>query len=144
MALPRLTGSLRAFSGLSADDSEQYVTSEALQRDLFKKRQRYAEQQAQEGLTWSGLVDTVRRHAQGIPEDTVTRTFRGLIDIARDIGKKQSCCALRSTQWNILLNFILPTLVTLSLATLPMPATLSRLITVVAFSFSFVWVTLFL
>ena len=87
MALPRLTGALRAFSGLSGDAGGQDISPDDLQRELSVKRHARSQQQTDGGLSWKTLVSALRKRSIGVSEDIITHGLRDLTHIARDIGK---------------------------------------------------------
>ena len=80
MSLPRLTGALRAFAGVTPES--QFHQGVDL---VSKKRQRVA-RQAKEGLTWSKLQHEIHTHSD-LHRAEVTNELRKVIHLAREIGK---------------------------------------------------------
>ena len=87
MELPRLTGALRAFSGLSGDAGSQHVTPDDLRLELVSKRLARSKLQSEEGLSWPALMLALRKHATTVSYATVSNSLSDLISCAREIGK---------------------------------------------------------
>ncbi|ELT88015.1 hypothetical protein CAPTEDRAFT_159536 [Capitella teleta] len=93
MALPRLTGALRAFADVSASDSEHFEPDASAK--LRKKRQQQAMRQSEEGLSWQQLVKVIKK--QRGTEEKVTRSLRDLTQSAHDIvGEEASSDVIES------------------------------------------------
>ena len=82
MALPRLTGAIRAFGDVCALGETQGGTD----RELTHKRRQVAALKAEEGLTWGKLARTVRQAASA-DERQVNNSLRDLINAARDMSE---------------------------------------------------------
>lgn len=82
MALPRLTGALRAFSSVSPEDSDINQHGE-----LAAKRRQRAERESARTLSWGQLAQSIQSNAQDVSDSQVTTTLRQLTHIARDIGQ---------------------------------------------------------
>jgi hypothetical protein len=83
MALPRLTGALRAFGEVSAEDG--YDALPSLEEELAWKRRVRAQKLAEEGLSWQKLAQTVQKHSKVGTHDTIA-ALRELTHVTREIG----------------------------------------------------------
>ena len=81
MALPRLTGAIRAFGNIA--DSE--LLEADVSGDIGRKRRVCADEESAQGLTWKHLSTTVLRLGEK-DNQVVTKELRNLISTARDIG----------------------------------------------------------
>ncbi|XP_071957193.1 activating signal cointegrator 1 complex subunit 3-like [Antedon mediterranea] len=77
MPLPRLTGALRAFSSVSAEENSSFDI------DLVTKRQRQAEQKEQNGVTWQRLRSSLEK-TRNVDHDVVDG-LRELAEISREL-----------------------------------------------------------
>ncbi|XP_013390155.1 activating signal cointegrator 1 complex subunit 3-like, partial [Lingula anatina] len=83
MPLPRLTGALRAFSSVSAQDSDTGQNAD-LSSDLARRRQLAREEQAKEGLSWKKLNQLISKHAKADEKD-VNAHLRQLLQAAKTL-----------------------------------------------------------
>ena len=81
MALPRMTGAIRAFGNIA--DSE--LLENDVSNDIIRKRKICADEESAQGLTWKQLSRTVTQCAEADGKDA-TKELRNLISVARDIG----------------------------------------------------------
>ena len=83
--LPQLSGAIRAFSGLSADDDDISPQDDELQRKrhLLAKRRH-----VKEGSGWLKLVEKVEKESTADKSD-VKQGFKELLQCARQIGMRQ-------------------------------------------------------
>lgn len=94
MALPRLSGALRAFSGNSGVSDLEGSSS----AEIVSKRKQYAKEQAEKGLSWHFLVSTLKRSAEAEGEK-VTLALRDLIQSTREIGGSRQTRSARMTHY---------------------------------------------
>ncbi len=83
MALPRLTGAIRVFGSVSAEDTGTCYTDG---RDLWEKRRHATRKQTQGVLDYHRLEKIIgdRTKAEG---NTVTRMLRELYKLGKDFGR---------------------------------------------------------
>ena len=80
MELPRLTGSLRAFSELSPGH-----TFTPTGDDLSKKRKQRSKSKAGEDLSWTGICDVVMKYAE-VDKSEAMGQLKQLFSLGNDIG----------------------------------------------------------
>ena len=82
--LPQLSGAIRAFSGLSADDDDLSPRDDELQRKrhLLAKRRH-----VKEGSGWLKLAEKVEKESTADKSD-VKQGFKELLQCARQIGMR--------------------------------------------------------
>jgi len=82
MSLPRLTGALRAFAGVSPKFTNSLDDSD----DLTVKRKHQAERQLKDSISWSHLTMLVRNGASS-EKKSCSAKLQQLLNVAREIGK---------------------------------------------------------
>ena len=83
-SLPRLTGALRAFSGLSPDINDDLSPNE---NELQRKRHLLAKKRhVKEGSGWLKLMEKVEKESTA-DKNEVKQGFKELLQCARQIGE---------------------------------------------------------